>query len=220
MRNILLLISAILICIGVYLIFEDKPIQQGVKYFKEHKYKEAFKIFEKYKDDKDIRISAVARYYLSTMYSEGLGVRQDLNEAFYITKKSAEMGDKHAQISTGEAYLKGNGTYVDYVKAIYWLKKSSEQDSEDAQFLLALMYYEGEGIDINYELALDYAKKAASKGHIVAEILIADAYTTGRGVNINLGEAYRILFKIRNAGDFTKNAFNDFCNTYVEICKK
>lgn len=130
------------------------------------------------------------------------------------------MGDKHAQISTGEAYLKGNGTYVDYVKAIYWLKKSSEQDSEDAQFLLALMYYEGEGVDINYELALDYAKKAASKGHIVAEILIADAYTTGRGVNINLGEAYRILFKIRNAGDFTKNAFNDFCNTYVEICKK
>lgn len=61
--------------------------------------------------------SAVANYYLSSMYETGTGVLQDKEKALELLKKSADAKIAFAQCKLGDKYMTGNGVDKDHTKA-------------------------------------------------------------------------------------------------------
>ena len=70
--------------------------------------------------------NAMAQYLLGIMYYHGNGVTQDYDEAFRLTKLSAEQGFGEAQVNLGGFhYFLGKGTPRDFVRAYMWLSLST-----------------------------------------------------------------------------------------------
>ncbi len=61
--------------------------------------------------------SAVACYYLSSMYETGEGVAKDKSKAIELLKKAAEGGVAYAQCKLGDKYFTGDGVSQDYNQA-------------------------------------------------------------------------------------------------------
>ena len=61
-------------------------------------------------------------------YHEGLGVEQDLSQAFAWTKRAAEHGDWDAQYNLAEFYEEGIGTAADLAQAKYWYQQAAGQN--------------------------------------------------------------------------------------------
>ena len=55
------------------------------------------------------------------MFESGLGVEQNLTEAFNWFSRSAEQGDANGQCNLGRMYASGSGVEMDLVKAYQWL---------------------------------------------------------------------------------------------------
>lgn len=60
-------------------------------------------------------------------YYEGLGVKKDLQQAFYWTKKAAEHGDRDGQCNLAWFYEDGMGVSKDAEKARYWYGQAALQ---------------------------------------------------------------------------------------------
>lgn len=68
-----------------------------------------------------------AQYDLGVIYSQGLGVPQDYNEAVRWYRKAAEQGDSDAQYNLGVMNIQGNGVPEDYITAHMWLNLAAAQ---------------------------------------------------------------------------------------------
>ena len=90
---------------------------------------------------------SILQLHLADCYDEGIGCDEDMKQAFYWYKKSAEQGNADAQYELADCYDNGTGCAEDKYQAFYWYKKSAEQGHADAQFCLAICYSEGEGCD-------------------------------------------------------------------------
>ena len=84
----------------------------GYKDYTKRNEKKAVKLFEKASG-----ISAVANYYLSSMYETGTGVEKNEEKALELLKKAAEMGVAYAQCKLGDKYYNGNGISKNLTKA-------------------------------------------------------------------------------------------------------
>lgn len=74
--------------------------------------KKAAKLLEKASAE-----SAVANYYLSTLYENGKGVKKDEAKALELLQKAAEDDIAYAQCKLGDMYMMGRGVPKDLVKA-------------------------------------------------------------------------------------------------------
>ena len=61
-----------------------------------------------------------AQVNIANLYLKGLGVAQNLSEAFRWMDMAAEIGDTNAQTNLGEMYQYGNGVLKDLKKADMW----------------------------------------------------------------------------------------------------
>ena len=80
--------------------------------------------------------NAPAQNDLGVMFESGLGVEQNLPEAFTWFTRSAEQGDPNGQCNLGRMYATGSGVYIDLVKAYQWLSLSMAQGEGAARNLL------------------------------------------------------------------------------------
>jgi hypothetical protein len=71
--------------------------------------------------------------YLAYAYHEGVGVEQDLKQAFLFDKKSAELGNVSGMYNLAISYLKGEGTEQDLERARFWLTEAVKLGCEPAQ---------------------------------------------------------------------------------------
>lgn|GEM_PF-2840486 len=86
---------------------------------------------------------AKAQYYLGEIYSVGIGVTHDYNEAVKWLTLSADQDLASAEFSLANLYIAGQGVEKDFVEAIKLLKKAANQDNKNSQELLAEGYRKG-----------------------------------------------------------------------------
>lgn len=150
---------------------------------------------------------------MGVMYSNGKGVKQDLNEAFNWYKKSADQNNVWGLYNLAEEYFSGKTVKKDFVKAFELFKKSAEQENPPAQNRLANMYYSGEGIQQDYNQAAYWYEKSANSGFNWAQKNLADMYYDGKGVKKNFDKAFS-LYKL------SADSGNSYAQTMLGIMYK
>jgi hypothetical protein len=67
------------------------------------------------------------------MYTSGLGVAKNDEEAVSWYRKAAEQGLPEAQFELGTLYSVGRGVTRDSAEAIFWYRRAAAQGHPDAQ---------------------------------------------------------------------------------------
>ena len=99
--------------------------------------------------------NAKAQGNLGYLYSKGLGVSQDYQEAGRWYHKSAEQGHSFAEFNLGMMYEHGNGYQRDYKKAVGWYRKAAEHGHSAAQGSLSFYYMDG--VEVPKDWVVAYA---------------------------------------------------------------
>ncbi len=69
---------------------------------------------------------AEAQYALALSYELGLGVNQDLMQAFTWYQKSADQDYAKAQYNLGIFYALGKGVEKDIIQSKYWVRRAND----------------------------------------------------------------------------------------------
>jgi hypothetical protein len=147
------------------------------------------------------RGDAKAETRLAYMYSLGLGVPQDYDEALRWYRKAADQGNAVGEDGVGYVYLNGRGVPQDYAEALSWFRKAADLGDARGEKDLGLMYEHGAGVPQDYNEALRWLRKAADQRYAPAEYDLGNMYYYGRGVPQDYAEAVRWYQKAANQGD-------------------
>ncbi|MBF0401341.1 MAG: SEL1-like repeat protein [Magnetococcales bacterium] len=134
---------------------------------------------------------AVAQTNLGAMYLHGVGVRRNLNKAFFWFQRAAEQEEGLAQFNLGVLCQEGQGIPKDDQKAVYWFRRVATQSARADQFnpvikgwaqlKLGFSYYEGRGVKKDYQEAMSWFKLAAARGIVMAQEMLGQMYAQGQG---------------------------------------
>lgn len=111
--------------------------------------------------------------------------------------KSAEKGNRVAQLNIGRYYRNGTGVEQDYAKAMDYFVKSAEQDYPDSMHEIAMMYKCKQGIDEEEypDKMIEWFKKAADKGFKPSMIELGNLYKNGTIVDQDYQLALKYFMK-------------------------
>ena len=192
-----ILVARMMIEIGENKFDPDKMLKmneqvKALMKIKPNTYNGLFPLVEHYANQGNMR----ARNYLAAMYSEGWGVKQDVQKSIEILSRNAQQGDTLAQVFLGAGVYYFSEEFKDYEKAVYWLNKA-KNTSTFAQVLLASMYLEGEkyGIKKDIPLGIDLITMAAERGLSYAQLLLGLAYMNGTFIEKDIDKAKNWLIK-------------------------
>ncbi len=152
-----------------------------------------------------------AKSLLAIMYSEGLGVTKNEEQAFVYNKDLAEQGFPTHQHNVGLAYHLGRGVQIDYHQAVYWYTLAANQGISDAQLNLGVLYAEGQGVRQDDKTAFNWYTKAAAQGNTIAQRNIGLFYYNGTGVRQNKTLAKEWYGKACDGGS------QDGCDMYRQL---
>lgn len=141
-----------------------------------------------------------AQFLLGLVYSNGLGVGSDLQQAIHWYELAAKQGHIDAQYNLGVAYSTGKGVNPDNLKAADWWRRAAIQGNTDAQFNLGLLYAQGQGVVKNMMEAARWWFQAASHGDAAAQYALGLMYVRGEGVSQDLSEAVKWWYLAASQG--------------------
>jgi TPR repeat protein len=133
---------------------------------------------------------AVAQYNLGMLYSKGLGVTKNPEEAYRWLRLAAEQGQVDAQFQVGLMREKGVGVRQDYTQAQVWFTLAAERGDSEAEVSLAELYDEGHGVQKDLARAVYWYKLAAEQGLPEAQSRLGACYAAGKGVAKDRVQAY------------------------------
>lgn len=134
--------------------------------------------------------SEVAMVQFGDCLYHGIGVdKKDLNLAFQMFQKAADLGTAEGYRWLGNCYADGSGTEIDLKKAIEYYKKGYDLGSAMALTSLASCYENGNGVPINLSKAVSMYKRAADSGDLTAENNLGILYEKGKHVKRDYGKA-------------------------------
>ena len=107
-------------------------LETGLDAYYDEDYKTAFQEWKPLAEQGEAR----SQYWLGQLYNNGLGVTQDLNQAFKWISLSADQGDRYGQLQLGTMYRFGRGVNENYKEAIKWYRLAAEQGHTLAQEFL------------------------------------------------------------------------------------
>lgn len=127
---------------------------------------------------------------LVTLYLNGIGVEQNIEEGFRCVLADADQGNIRVQRFLGHIYFCGEGFQGlavprDLNLAIKYYTMAANQGDVIAQSNLSICYARGEGGEKNPTKALEYYKLAADQGNSIAQFNLAECYLQGIGVKHN-----------------------------------
>ena len=117
---------------GVEEMSSDEALSFGKQALSKSDYQAAVKGFMKASESG----SAVAKYELSRLFSQGLGVSKDLNYAFTLMKAAADAGYTKAYRGLADMYHGGRGVAKDRTAAEYWYGKAADNGDQEARRIL------------------------------------------------------------------------------------
>ena len=83
---------------------------------------------------------SASQYQLAQAYELGIGVSQNIDDAFYWYSQSAENGSANAQFKLAELYLAGTDGKPDNKLALEWFIKAALQGNKQATVEIAKLY--------------------------------------------------------------------------------
>ena len=148
---------------------DTKALQDGHQAYTSGQFKKSFSVWKPLAE----KGNAQAQFYLSTLYSNGEGVDQDIFSALSWLNSSAQSGYPAAQFNLGNRYYHGRWVEQDRAKAAQWWRKAAEQGVTQASYNLGSLYYHGQGLPKNMDEALRWYRKAAGSGSEEAKKVLA-----------------------------------------------
>jgi len=103
-------------------------------------------------------------FILGTLYSSGMGVKQDGGEAFTLFEKSCDLGWWRGCGRLGQSYLVGQGTKADPAKAIENFDKGCNGGNAASCYQVAALYQRGVGGIQDGQTALRRLQQACDLG--------------------------------------------------------
>lgn len=134
------------------------------------------------------------------LYSHGLGVTQNHEEANKWYRRAAGKNSAEAQNNLGWQFQEGNGVLQSYKGAIKWYELSVLQGYDIARVNLAYLYFWGEGVPRDYMKAAKLYHSAAKNGNGTAQASLGVMYNKAWGVEQNYEEAIKWLKLASNQG--------------------
>lgn len=125
----------------------------------------------------------------------------DYKKAFSCYLRSANRGNKDAQLNVGNMYYDGEGVSSNYVKAFEWWLKAANKGDAVAQFNLGTLYENGEGVSQDYLKAFAWYLKSANQGNVDAQFNLGSMYYNGNGIAMNYNKAFEWWQKAASRGD-------------------
>ena len=121
-------------------------------------------------------------------------------------KKTAELGDFHAQIDL--YYLYNIGTRIEYNfdDALFWLRRAAQHENADIQYLLAKILINNNPTNENTEEAIEMMVKSAKSGHTYA---IAFFDTQIEDLIDSITTIDKIIFWYKKLYDLSSNNIKD-----------
>ncbi|MEJ1297841.1 MAG: SPOR domain-containing protein [Candidatus Sedimenticola sp. (ex Thyasira tokunagai)] len=154
------MVLAVLLCAVFTLHAGSNPVKEGYSAFKREAWGEAYGLWMPEAEKGDAR----AQYYLSTLFSLGLGREKDQAQAFELLSLSSESGFAPAQYALGNSYKNGWHVKKDLKQAVHWWEKSAKQGFARAQYSLGVLHYLGKGVKKDYKRAVTWYRRAALAG--------------------------------------------------------
>lgn len=122
-----------------------------------------------------------AQYQLAMAFKEGLGIHQNLEEAYKWFEKASEAGHKNALFEVGSYYYYRTDEKKDNKKAFEYLTKAAKEGHPDAQIILGKMYQVGDGTDVNIFKSIHWFNEAAEKNNRAeAYLYLGQIYEEGK----------------------------------------
>ncbi|MGH1351750.1 MAG: SEL1-like repeat protein [Methyloligellaceae bacterium] len=137
---------------------------------------------------------------LGRIYSDGLGVAQNYQQAASWYQKGAGKGDVDSQFALAVLLAKGRGIEQNYQLAADLFQQAAKQGHAEAQYNLALIYAEGLGRKPSIKRAIYYMQLAAKGGNVRAQYDLGTFFALGRGVQKNQKTAVEWTKKAADAG--------------------
>jgi TPR repeat protein len=116
---------------------------------------------------------AEAQLKVGEMYQTGIGVNQNIKEAMYWIRRSANQGHEIAGFQMLFWDVEKKGLKGKSKAKLEELNMKAKQGNPQAQYYLGKMYAHGIGINKNRDVAIDWLNKAALAGVLEAELELA-----------------------------------------------
>ena len=110
-----------------------------------------------------------AQYCLGKYYTDGIGLRINLDKAAFWYQKAAKQEHAEAQYYLAKCFENGTGINQDYSKAAYWYRKAAEHGHVEAQYSIGMYFANGIGVKKNESDAVSWLQKAADQESIKAK---------------------------------------------------
>lgn len=154
-------------------------VDDGLQALEQGDYRGAREIWLPLSENGDLR----AAYYMSLLYAQGKGVKENQGLAMVFLDAAARGGFAVAQFNLGNHYNTGKWVEEDPNLAAYWWRKAAAQGMPRAEHNLATLYLIGRGVDKDPHMALHWYRRAAKQGSAVsarfAEELAAEMESQG-----------------------------------------
>ncbi len=116
---------------------------------------------------------AEAIYHISGYYFTGEdGFEKNIPESMRLLRKSAELGNAHAQSGLAMALFAGQYVEKDIPQAIVWAKKAAAQGASNDQVALAMILGEAPEYLSDPALMFDMLDKAVAQGNPQAKVML------------------------------------------------
>lgn len=135
-------------------------LDQGIAAFRSQDYAEAFEVFDTLSRQGDSR----AAFYLSLLYSKGLGVIPNPEYSLQLLQQAAEAGEPMAQYNLGNQYTRDGPLGYHPRLALAWWQKAAAQGLVLAQHNLGSLYALGKGVEQDLDKARYWYAEAAKNG--------------------------------------------------------
>jgi hypothetical protein len=142
---------------------------------------------------------APAMTLLGELYNQGLGVRQDPQQAAQWYRLAAERGDPHAMASLGLMSADGRGIRKDPAAARAWFEKAAGFREPTAAYNLALLLL-ATGSDADLAKAADLLRIAADAELGDAQHGLGVLYARGKGIQQSAEEAAKLYLRAAKNG--------------------
>ncbi|GES91144.1 kinase-like domain-containing protein [Rhizophagus clarus] len=178
----------------------------------------------KYFNNHNINLQEIYEWLLNNMtYSNsifllgyfnyhGIGIEINMQNAFKLYQKAAELGNFAVQYDLANMYIDGEGTDKDYGKAFEISNKLVEEKYACGINLLGFCYEYNIGTNINEQKAFELYQKAADLGNIFGMFNLGCCYKNGFGTDVNKKKAFE-LFKMA-AGLGNLHAIHSLASCY------
>jgi len=156
------LLAGFLVLIGLLPVggLSAATLDEGLSAYRAKDYSVAFDVFDTLSRQGDTR----ATFYLSLLYTKGLGVVENPGYGVQLLRRAAEAGDPLAQYNLGNRYMREGTEEFAPEQAAAWWKKAADQGLVPAQHNLGSLYALGTGVKRDLKQARHWYAKAAANG--------------------------------------------------------